>query len=365
MQNSLELPEQHRRLQQEILGLIEDTIAARILRWAGTWIQRVTRQSRPIPWYVSALLLEVAAILPQTLIALVLRDPHQVIGEGLIWSVAAVLVTVATPLCDWSASYILLRIRDHIIPAMKDDNDLDRLKLFLIQLSDWRQPLIWAFLVSLIWTIIAIPIFNSANNVPIRISYVFDIWLFGFLGLGIGVHYLTWFMRLPSQLKHYQYELYQLDPSRSEIIAHISNLSTPSFLATAIYLAVVTMVASLFEFFNWVIPVIIVSFWIPLIVNFINSQSAINQIIESGKWQTLNEIKERIHALKNGSGLNSTAEIETLNKLMELYERVHNARNTRLRITSIVEFLNQLLLPLLAFLLSNYNAVLKLFNLNP
>ena len=35
------------------------------------------------------------------------------------------------------------------------------------------------------------------------------------------------------------------------------------------------------------------------------------------------------------------------------------------RITSILEFLNQLLLPLLAFLLSNYNAVLKLFNLPP
>ena len=365
MQKSLELSEKHKQLQRQIPEMSESTIAARILNMAGSWIQRVTRQSHSVPWYVSALLLEIAAILPQTLIALVLRDPHQVIGEGLFWSVAAVLVSVAIPLCHWSASYILLRIRDHIIPAMKDDNDLDRLKLFLVQLSDWRPPLIWAVLVSLIWTIIAVPIFNSANHGPIRISYVFDIWLFGFLGLGIGVHYLTWFMRFPGGLKHNQYKLYQLDPSRSEIIAHISNISTPPFLATAIYLAVVTLIARLFEFFNWVIPVIIISFWIPLIVNFINSQSAINQIIESGKWRTLNEIQEHIHARKNGSGLNSSADIETLNKLMELYDRVHNARNTRLRITSILEFLNQLLLPLLAFLLSNYNAVLKLFNLNP
>ena len=364
MQEVLQVSEQHKQLQQQIPDMIDSTIAARILKILGSWIQRVTRQSHPVPWYVSALLLEIAAILPQTLIALALRDHHQVIGEGLFWSLAAVLVTVTIPLSHWSASYILQRIRDHIIPAMEDDNDLDRLKHFMIELADWRQPLIRAILLSLIWTAIAVSIFNSANNGPIRTSYVFDVWLFGFFGLGISVHYLTWFMRFPSRLKHYQYKLYQLDPSRSEIIAHISNISTPSFLATAIYLAVVTLVASLFEFFNWVIPVLIISFWIPLIVNFINSQSAINKIIESGKWQTLNELQEQIHARKN-SGLNSSADIETLNKLMELYDRVHNARNTRLRITSIFEFLNQLLLPLLAFLLSNYNAVLKLFNLNP
>ena len=276
----------------------------------------------------------------------------------------ALVVTVTIPLGYLSANYILLRIRDQIVPAMKEDNDLDHLKLFLVQLSDWRQTLLWASLVSLVWTIIALSIFNYANNGPVRISYVFDIWLFGFFGLGIGLHYLTWFMRFPSRLKHYQYKLYQLDPSRSEIIAHISNISTPPFLATAIYLGITTLIASLFEVFNWVIPVIIVGFWIPLIVNFINSQSAINKVIESGKWQTLNELQGQIHARKN-SGLNSSADIETLNKLMELYDRVHNARNTRLRITSILEFLNQLLLPLLAFLLSNYNAVLKLFNLNP
>ena len=365
MQKSLELSEQHKRLQQQIPELIESTIAARILNMAGSWIQRVTRQSHPVHWYVSAILLEVAAILPQTLFALVLRDPQQVIGNGLFWSVAALLITGIIPVCYLSANHILLRIRDQIVPSMKDDNDLDRLKLFLDQLVGWRQTLIRAILIGLIWTSIAVPIFNAVNNGPIRISYVFAVWLFGFLGMGIGFSYLAWFVRLPNQLKQYQYRLYQLDPSRSQIVVHISNISTSTFLAAAIYLAIVTVIASLFDLFNWVIPVIIISFWIPLISNFINTQSAINKITESGKWQTLNEIQEQIHALKNGSGLNSTAEIETLNKLMELYDRVYNTRNTRLRITSVFEFLNQLLLPLLPFLLSNYNAVLRLFNLNP
>ena len=146
--------------------------------------------------------------------------------------------------------------------------------------------------------------------------------------------------------------------------SHFKPLYT-HFLAAALLLATGTMAASLIEVFNWVVPVIIISFWVPLIATFVNTQSAVNKIIESGKWQTLNEIQEQIHVLKKGTGFNSAADIETINKLMELHDRVYNARNTRLRITNVFEFLNQLLLPLLAFVISNYTVVLKLFKLIP
>jgi hypothetical protein len=365
MQKPLQLSEQHKQLQQEIPQIIESTIAARILNAVGSCIQRFTQQSQPVPWYVSALVLAATVILPQTLIALVLKDPQQVIGKGLFWSVTVPVVSLVIPLHYLSARHLLLRIRDHILPDMKDENDWDRLKLFLDQLAGWRLALARAIMISLLWTVIAVSIFSSLNNGPIRVSYAFDVWLFGFFGMGIGLPYLSWFVRLPNQLKHFQYRLYQLNPAQSEVVAHISNLSTPAFLAMAFVLAIGTVAAGLIEVFNWVVPVIILSFWIPLITNFINTQAAVNKIVESGKWQTLNEIQEQIHALKNDSGIRSTADLESINKLMELHDKVYNAKNTRLRITSVLEFLNQLLLPLLAFLISNYAVVLKLFNVVP
>ena len=90
MKKSLQISEQRKIIKQEITALIEETLSAKILQLAGSLIQKLSRRPSPPPWYIGAMLLAIIAILPQALIALILRQPDQVNGKGLIWSIAAI-----------------------------------------------------------------------------------------------------------------------------------------------------------------------------------------------------------------------------------------------------------------------------------
>ena len=123
----------------------------------------------------------------------------------------------------------------------------------------------------------------------------------------------------------------------------------------------VTFVASVFNIFNWVILIIIMIFWVPLFIQFINSQSAINNIVITEKWKTLNELQEQIHKYKNNINSDSSENFDTINNLLDLHEKVFNSSNIKLVVSSTMGFINQLLLPLIAFIISNYESVLAFF----
>jgi hypothetical protein len=164
---------------------------------------------------------------------------------------------------------------------------------------------------------------------------------------------------------NYHYKVYELNPAQSEVIIHISTLFTRPFLGISIYLAICTAIASFFSEFLWVVFILVLVFWIPLVIQFINSQSALNKIIVSAKWQALNKLQEQINKQQDDVNFDGPSNIESLNRLMDLYERVYNTNSFKITARSTLEFLNQLLLPLLAFLISNYDSVLKFFKLKP
>ena len=54
--------------------------------------------------------------------------------------------------------------------------------------------------------------------------------------------------------------------------------------------------------------------------------------------------------------------MEAINRLMDYHDRIKATRNSALDLRAGLNFLNSLLLPLLAFLLANLKEVLKLFS---
>jgi len=222
---------------------------------------------------------------------------------------------------------------------------------------------------------------SFAKTLPL-LSTVFSINLGVFLAvvvgniaLGLILFFMSWYMQFPSQFQNYQYKLYKLDPAKSEVISHISNLLTVPFFAGAIFQATLILVLSFFKDQFKVrtvtdIPWLLITFvffplfvvWLPLIVHFINSQIAINKIINTAKWHVLAEIQHEIDQQYTTPKLQLTQNIETINKLMDLYERLYNTYNSKLAATRILSFLNQLILPLIASLISNYKDIINLFS---
>lgn len=347
-------------LKQEITELIEANFAAKILQASGSLIQKLSKQTSPLPWYAKAFILEILGILPPLFFALILRQPEQLVGNGLIWITSNLIVMPSIPIIYFAARYILIIVRDHILDNIEDKCDLDNLQSFLSKIGDHQKIFFYAFNLSLLWSIFAISIFSLFMGRFIGPSSSFAVWLWGFVALGMGSFFVFWLMRFPGQIENYHYKLYKLDPSKSEVILYLSILLRRPFWMITLYIALGTFTAGVFKIFGWVILVMIVVFWVPLIVQFVNSLAAINKIVAAQKWQTLNDIQRQIQKRQREIELNFSESIESVNKLMDLHERVYNTSNLRLSLTSLATFLSQLLLPVLAFIFSNLDTIAEL-----
>jgi len=363
MKKSRQISDQRTMLKQEAIALIEETLSAKILHAAGSVLLKLTGQTNtnPPPWYVGTIVLTLVALLPQILIAWIWKQPQQVIGSGLMWSLAVLLAVQAIPLTHLVARYNTTFICDHIIDNIEAEKNIEDLRAFVVEyLGDRQWMLSYALFASVIWSIIAISVFSVFNHGFIGLVHSIDLWIFGFCAPGLGLYFVHVLIQLPTRLGNYRYQVYELNPAQSEVINDIATLFTRPFWAIAIFLSICTVIASLFGDLLWVLALVIL-FWIPMIVEFINGQNAINKIISAAKWQALNRVQEKIRKHQESADFDAPGNIESLNKLMDLYERVYSTSSFKLTIKSTLEFLNQLLLPLLAFLVSNFDKVTKLF----
>ena len=366
MKRTQQLSTQRDLFKQQINGIIENTFPARMLQIGGLPFQRLTRSPNQPPWYISTFILGVLAILPQTIIAIALKDPGQIVGtNGLPWSISTEVMVLFIPLSYFLLKYILTTLRDLIIDGIQEKENIDELGNFLSGIGEPKNALSVVVIVSIFWSLLAIPILSSGDSGFIGLGISIDVWI-GACTLGLMVYLISWFMQFPGQLGKYQYKLYRLDPARSEIIENISNLFSRPFLAGAFFQAIFILGISFFKVAfiqtGWIFIFALLVVWIPLIVHFINSQVAINKIIALAKWQTLNELQEEIHQQFSNSRIYATENIESINKLMDLYERLYNTHNSRLGATRVLGLLNQLILPLLASIISGYESFLELFN---
>jgi hypothetical protein len=131
----------------------------------------------------------------------------------------------------------------------------------------------------------------------------------------------------------------------------------------AVLAAIVTLVAALL---GWLTLATIIFLalvgWGPLTALFVTNQVALAKIITRAKWKKLNEIQAQIEKLEAEENIAEKETMETINRLMDYHDRIKATRNSALDLRAGLNFLNSLLLPLLAFLLGNLKEVLKLFS---
>jgi hypothetical protein len=364
MKRALEISKQRDLLKQEINVLIENTLPARILQAAGSLIQRLTRRPNLPPWYVSTILLGVIAILPQLIITWILKDPEQIIGNELLWSISTETMILVIPVVYFLLKYILTTIRDHIVDDIEENENLIKFQEFLSEIGKTPRAILVVAITCVIWSSVALPSLSTLISINLG---VFLAVVVGNSALGLILFFMSWYMQFPSQLGNYQYKLYKLDPAKSKVINYISYILTVPFLVGALFQAMLILGLSFFkDQFKMasqitIIPLFII--WIPLVVHFINSQIAINKIITAAKWHMLNDIQGQIDQQYAKPKFQLTQNIDELNKLMDLYDRLYNTYNSKLVTTRILSLINQLLIPLLTFIITNYDFVLKLLKL--
>jgi len=130
----------------------------------------------------------------------------------------------------------------------------------------------------------------------------------------------------------------------------------------AILAAIVTLFITFIKLLTTAISILLLLLaWGPLTALFVFNQRALAKIITRAKWKTLNEIQAQIERLRAQEDIPSEQTLAHLGKLMDYHDRIKATRNSALDLRAGLNFLNSLLLPLIAFLLTNLDKVLKLF----
>jgi hypothetical protein len=99
--------------------------------------------------------------------------------------------------------------------------------------------------------------------------------------------------------------------------------------------------------------------WGPALLVFVIGQRSLTKAIARGKQKTLDGIQARIDELTAGGDIADKATTDAMNRLMDLHDRIKAARGSALDFHAGLGFLNSLLLPLIAFLLTNLDRVLE------
>jgi len=179
----------------------------------------------------------------------------------------------------------------------------------------------------------------------------------------MSVYLLIVSLAFPARLSRYQFKLYAADPSSSEVIDHLSDMLNAVVYIAAVIAAIITLLGALFGLLTLSLAIFLVlAAWGPLTALFAINQYALAKIITRAKWKKLNEIQAKIETLEAQEEIPSEKTLAHLGKLMDYHDRIRATRNSALDLRAGLNFLNSLLLPLLAFLLANLGKVLELFS---
>jgi hypothetical protein len=318
----------------------------------------------PSSWITGAIIALITFLIG-TLIAMLTHGPLDAEEMKLTaWAAfAGALALVANKI---NIRAFLDTFRDSCVDKMLRAEDVDDLSKWLTEKFSLWRPLLWGlFLGPLLGS--ALYYFwllnHSANTfhvgpfITLVLSFIQAVW--------VGYYLIPFYLTFPSRLNRYHFDLYTLDPSSSELVGRLSRLLSYAFYVTMAYIVQLSFGLSFVGVLTTEAPLpgIIVSalVWIPTIVLFIAGQLNISNLITRAKWKTLNEIQAKIERLNGEQDVPDKDTLERLAKLMDYHDRIEGTPNSALNFRSGLNFLNSLLLPLIAFLIGNLKDVIEFF----
>jgi len=200
---------------------------------------------------------------------------------------------------------------------------------------------------------------NTGTVVVIVLTCIQSIW--------VAYYLIPFYISLPPRLARYHFDLYTTDPSSSEVVGRLSRLMTFIMYVTLGFIVLLTVALNQVNVLNLSTALVFtLLIWGPTIVFYATGQFHISNLVTQAKWKTLNEIQSKIEALYKTvvSGRVKTPRRETMDlieHLMDSHDRIKVTPNSALNFRAGLNFLNSLLLPVVAFIVANLDLVVQFF----
>ena len=350
-------------LKRELLSSESKTLIDIIFDWVGRLYQKISRSAETVSFWISGLVIALSSLVIAFLISILFDGFSLLKSDMFQFGIFAVVIALAFIItAKITISMVITTFHDNVIDTIEAVTDLSDLKRWFAILYNIKKPLFF----SLIYTIIIgiyVPILWATTKgdvlgfgfIILLIITSFQAGLFGYYGIV--------FLILPPRLRKYHFKLNTANPSSSEVIDHLSDMLTNFVYMGAILAASVTLFVAYSGLLTRGITVgLLLAGWIPLTILFVWNQYALGKIITTAKWKKLNEIQSKIEELETKENIPSQETLEHLGKLMDYYDRIKATPKSALDIRAGLNFLNSLLIPLLAFVLANFDVVLSFFS---
>jgi hypothetical protein len=185
------------------------------------------------------------------------------------------------------------------------------------------------------------------------------------LWTGFLIYFMFLFLVLPLRLGRCQFKLHAEDPASTEVLDDWSGMMNFAAYAFAFMLAAGTLFTVTAVIFSARVLIFIIPRWLPLIALFVVNQAVISGVISRSKRASLNEVEAQMAALRPNGDPPEHEKMETLLWLWDYHDRIKGTRNSILDIKGILNLVNTLLIPLLAFLWANREPLFELLGWSP
>lgn len=329
-----------------------------ILETVGRFLQKLTRQAKPPASWISAfaiaLLISLIAYVSSLLTGDLSRYGYRTIASG------GALIFLNMVIAIYTFRRTFATLQDKVLDGLESSVGLTGLTDWLAAVGDLRRPaLVGLFVYAAYVVAFVLP---DPAEVPVDLIVVGAVMLFwtGFL-----IYYMYLFVVLPLRLSHCHFKLHAEDPISTEVLVEWSGMMNFAAYMFAFMLAMGTLFTVTMVTFRLRILIFVIPRWLPLIVLFVANQMAISRVISRSKRKLLNQVEAQMAAMRPRSGPPDKETKETLLWLWDYHDRIKGTRNSGLDIKGIMNMVNTLLIPLLAFLIANREAIFNLVGWSP
>lgn len=337
------------------------------LGWASQVIQKVTRNPYSIsPWYTVTLLYLLFLLISFAGLFLMgeaaaFRRQFSIFSEAFV--PLSFLVGYFNVLSIVAGNIYIHRVftvfGDSVIDAIESHANLDDFKRWLNAVCNLKNHLAFSIIGGFLVGGYQISVLNNAGIKVLLSTAIGTILLnsFSVVFLFLLIHMIL----LSARIGQYHLKLFTAYPASSEVINHLSDLLGNFVYLVSIYAALVTLLVAIQQLLIPLGVLVILLFWMPIIGMFILNQNSLSSIIQRSKRNTLNGIQAKVELLHKSEKIGEKDTMDTINRLMDYYDRIRNTRNSRIDSGSMLNLFNSLLLPLLALVLGNLANILALF----
>jgi hypothetical protein len=146
----------------------------------------------------------------------------------------------------------------------------------------------------------------------------------------------------------------------TEVLEHWSDMMNYAAYMFAFMLATGTVFTVTADTFTMRTLIFIVPRWLILIALFAVNQMAMSQVIVRSKRQTMNDVEAQMEVLRIREDPPEHDTLETLLWLWDYHDRLRGSRSSMLDIKGMANLVSTLLIPTVAFLVANREAILEL-----